>query len=156
MDFNEFKSKVEIISQKEAKQYRIEYINRFVNIDCEHYKKYIKVLKEFSDGMCYTGYLWDCLIAPQIISIDEVNKYRTTLDEVLVFWDMHSQDRILVEGYWKFVKDNVLKLKFKELMDNLEYLPEDIYVFDQSLQWTLILTHEDNNGKRICAKSGNI
>lgn len=156
MNFDEFKTKVKIVSKGEAKEHRIEYIKRFINVDCEYYKKNIMTLEQFSDGMCYTGYLWDCFIDPQAINIDEVNKYRAVLNEVLVFWDIHSQDRIWVEGYWKFGKDNVLYLKFKELMDNLEYLPEDIYIFDKSLKWTLVLTHEDKNGERICAKSGNI
>ena len=119
-------------------------------------ERYIEVVRQFSDGECYQGYLWDCLITPKVISIEEVVKFRAGLKNVFVFWDIHSKDRILIPDYWKFGKDNVLKLKFDELMDNQEYLPEDIYIFDESIKWTLVLTHEDDNGKRICVKSGDI
>lgn len=154
--FDEFKSEVGVIPQMDAKHFRSEYIDKFINTNSEHYQKYIEVIRQFSDGMCYTGYTWDCLINPSIIRIEEVVNFRAVLKEVLVFWDIHSKDRILIPDYWKFGKDDVLKLKFGELMDNLEYLPEDIYIFDESLKWTLVLTHEDNNGERFCIKSGDI
>jgi hypothetical protein len=156
LGFDEFTSEVEIISKMDAKHFRSEYINKFINTDSEHYKKYIEVVKQFSDRECYQGYLWDCLINPKSISIEEVVKFRAVLKKVIVFWDIHSQDRIFIPDYWKFGKDNILKLEFGELIDNLEYLLEDIYVFDETLKWTLALTHEDDNGERICMKSRSI
>lgn len=156
LGFDKFTSEVEIISKMDAKHFRSEYINKFINTDSEHYKKYIEDIRQFSDGMCYTGYLWDSLINPKVIRIEEVVSFRAVLNKVLVFWDIHSKDRILIPEYWKFEKNNVLKLKFGELIDNQEYLPEDIYFFDESIKWTLVLTHEDNNGERICIKSGDI
>ncbi|MBP2658661.1 MAG: hypothetical protein H6Q69_1693 [Firmicutes bacterium] len=106
--------------------------------------------------MCYTGYLWECLIGAKCINFKEFDSYRSAIKEVLAFWDIHSKEKIWIPEYWKFGKDTVLKLTFEDLMDNLEYLPEDIYIFDETLQWTLILTHEDVDGERICEKSGNI
>lgn len=154
MGLNEFKSKVEIMSKMDANHFRSEYIKKFIDTNHEHYKKYIETVRYFSDGECYTGYLWDCLIEYKATYFEEINKYRGILGEVLVFWDIHSKDRILIPEYWKFGKDNVLKLSFEALMNNLQYLPEDIYIFDESFKWTLVLTHEDNNGDRICMKSG--
>lgn len=41
-------------------------------------------------------------------------------------------------------------------MSNLTYLPEDIYIFDKSFKWTIILTHEEVEGERYCFKVGDI
>lgn len=155
--FDKFSSEVEIIPPIDAQHFRSEYIHKFINTNSEYYKKYIDVVRLFSDGRCYQGYLWDCLVNSSVIDFEEVVNFGEVLNEVLVFWDIHSQDRILIPDYWRFGKENVLKLKFGELIANLEYLPEDIYIFDESFKWTLILTHEDDhNGKRICMRSGNI
>ena len=61
-----------------------------------------------------------------------------------------------MKDYWKFDKDAVLKMDFEILLDGEEYLPEDIYIFDESMTWTLIKTHEDIDGKCYCLKSGKI
>ena len=89
--------------------------------------------------------------------MEYMKKVSNTINEVFVFWDIHMKERILIENYWNFGKETVLKLYYKELLENMNYLPEDIYIFDESLTWTLILTHEyiDDN-TRWCLKSGNI
>ena len=63
---------------------------------------------------------------------------------------------VLIEDYWRFEKDAVLKLDFETLIEGEKYLPEDIYIFDKNITWTLIKTHEDIDGKSYCIKSGNI
>ncbi len=50
----------------------------------------------------------------------------------------------------------MLELKYRHLLEGKEFLPEDIYIFDSSLTWTLIKTHEEINGKRYCLKTGKI
>lgn len=154
--FNEFKQQAIVYPKEDSYLFRNSYISKFVNTNSEHYKKYIESVKEYSDGTCYTGYLWDCLINPVVISIEDVTGKYSFLGNVLVFWDIHTKDRILIDDYWKFGKDTVIEIAFNTLLDNLNYLPEDIYICNRSLDWTLVLTHEDNNGKRICVKSGNI
>lgn len=72
--------------------------------------------------------------------------------EVLVLWDIHSCDRIFIENYWKFPKDKVIMVDAKWLIDGLEYLPEDIYIFDYNFSWTYIITHEYDDERRICMK----
>jgi hypothetical protein len=32
----------------------------------------------------------------------------------------------------------------------LPTLPEDVYFFDDSLSWTVVLTHEDDGKRRYC------
>lgn len=153
---DELKNNVEYLSKDYAYSLREKYIDKFINKNCKHYKDNISVVKECSDGLCYSGYLWDCLKNYISVTFDEINTYRNLLKQVLIFWDIHSKDKIWVEDYWKFGKESVLKINFDILMDNLEYFPEDIYIFDNSKEWTLILTHEDNNVIRVCAKVGNI
>jgi hypothetical protein len=81
---------------------------------------------------------------------------RRRLGEVLVLWDLHPDGRVLVEDYWKFERDDVLSLDFKLLLGNLRHLPEDVYIFDRSFRWTLVLTHEHVGDKRWCLVSGQI
>lgn len=68
----------------------------------------------------------------------------------------HSCERILIEDYWKFDKDSVIEIDFNVLLEGEAYLPEDIYIFDKNMTWTLIKTHEDINGHCYCLKSGTI
>lgn len=75
---------------------------------------------------------------------------------VFVFWDIHSCERILIEDYWKFDKDSVIEIDFNVLLEGETYLPEDFYIFDKNMTWTLIKTHEDINGHCYCLKSGTI
>lgn len=156
MMLDELKEKIEYLPIDMALTIRNKYINKFINTKSDHYKKFISTVNEYSDGICYTGYLWDCLINPSIIRFDEVSTYRRLLKQVMIFWDIHSKEKIWVDDYWKFGKDSILQLDYGDLLDNLEYYPEDVYIFDNSMKWTLVLTHEDNNGIRICAKIGNI
>lgn len=156
MDLQEFKKLSRVLLPNEADAFRNQYIQTFINTSKEHYHQYIENLQRYSDGICYIGYLWDCLIEPVVIDFPYVKSKSDLLNEVFVFWDNHSQDRIFIEDYWKFGKTSVLALDFNLLLGNLDYLPEDIYIFDNSLKWTLILTHEDVDGKRWCLKSGEI
>ena len=91
-----------------------------------------------------------------IIKLEDVMAYKERLNKVLVFWDIHSSDKIWIKDYWKFGKDSMIKLKYSNFLDNLEYFPEDVYIYDESLKWTIVLTHEDNDGVRICAKAGDL
>ncbi len=156
MSFDEFKQHIIIYSKDNSYKLRNRYIERFINTKGDHYKKYIIEVKQYSDGICYTGYLWDCLINPTIIKFEDIKNNYNYLGNVLIFWDIHTKEKIWIEDYWKFGKDSVIEVAFNELIDNLNYLPEDIYICDGRLNWTIVLTHEDNNGIRICLKAGNI
>ena len=147
---------IECLPKESEVALRNNYINKFVDVTKDHYKKYIMTAKEYSDGVCYTGYLWECLINSTLIKFDEVVAYREKLNEVLIFWDIHSKEKIWIDDYWKFGKDTMLRLDYSDFLDNLEFFPEDVYIFDESLMWSLVLTHEDIDGIRICEKIGNI
>lgn len=156
MSLDKFKNNLRILSQEAAQSLRSEYIKSFIDTQKQYYNKYIDKVNEYSDGMCYTGYLWDCLKNALVIDLQYIESISNKLNSVYVLWDIHTKERIFIEDYWKFGKDSILKLEFAELMKNLEYLPEDIYIFDESFRWTVVLTHEYVEDKRWCLKSGNI
>ncbi|WP_391559670.1 hypothetical protein [Robertmurraya sp.] len=154
MNLSEFKEKIIFLTEKEGKKLRDDYINRFVDSESFYFKEYIEKTIKCSDGICYTGYLWDCLKTSEVITLEVFHRYKDKIGYVFVFWDIHSKDRIFIEDYWKFGKTSVLSVDFECLLNNLEYLPEDIYIFDKTLKWTFILTHEDVDNERWCLKSG--
>ncbi len=156
MNLDEFKEQLVIVPVNDAQYLRSEYIKSFVDVNRKYYKKYIETLSEYSDGLCYTGYLWDCLKDVMVIDLQYIELKSSVVDNVFVFWDIHTKERIFTKDYWRFGKERVLGLNFNTLLNNLEYLPEDIYIFDKSFKWTLVITHEFVDEKRWCLKSGNI
>jgi len=156
MDFDIFSENISILDSTDGEEMRSRYIKTFVDFDKELYKTNVETKHEFTDGYCYTGYLWDCLISPVVISQEHLEAMQERLGSVYVFWDIHSSERISIEDYWKFGKDSVLKLDMNVLMSGKYHLPEDIYIFDKSFDWTLILTHEYTDSVRFCLKSGSL
>jgi len=69
-------------------------------------------------------------------------------------WDIHTKERIFIKDYWKFKKKAVLKMKANLLFEGEIHLPEDIYIFDDSFNWTIAKTHEDIDGERYCLTMG--
>ena len=156
MTLLEFTSAVTIISAEDAYGIRQRYIQTFIDTDTTFYKTSIERLEQFRDGLCYTGYLWDCLRKPYtVISVADAIARIQQRRQVFALWDIHSAERILVPDYWKFPKDTVLQVKSNTLTENLRFLPEDLYLCDDSLSWTVILTHESNSdNSRICINKG--
>lgn len=119
-----------ILSRGEAADIRQLFIDTFVDTTCNYFQNYILQMKSFSDGLRYTGYLWDCMIRRERVSYYFM---QSTLEmhsgNFYVFWDIHSRDRILIKNYWKYPIDAVLCLAPKELPDVLQTLPEDCYFF---------------------------
>lgn len=128
------------------------YIDTFVDRTSDYYKSKIEKTLVFSDGICYTGYLWDCLYVHNRVSFTYVKHFlQNRVDPVYIFWDIHSSDLIHIKGYWKYPKDVVLIVSPSDILDVIPTLPEDCYFFDDSLTWTIALTHEEINYKRrIC------
>jgi hypothetical protein len=77
---------------------------------------------------------------------------------VFTLWDLHSADRIPIPEYWTFGRDSVLTCAPAHLLSGLQWLPDDIYVFDESFEWSVIFTHEHEEQDKIIivAPSGYI
>ncbi len=143
LSLEEFKEGVTIITGAEADRIRDRYIDRFVDTASEYYAAHIETRKQYRDGMYYFGYLWDTLKRGRVIPEAEILDRPDLADEtVYVLWDLHSEEKIFIEDYWKFPRGAVLELTYRDLIAGLEYLPEDIYIFDTQYTWSLILTHE--------------
>ena len=155
MELENFKKHIRILSKEEAEAYRNRYIEKYINTSSEYYKNNIETVEEFSDGLCYVGYLWDVLKSPSFINEDQIEGYRKFLKQVVVFWDNNSRDRIFIKDYWKFGKKDVIELDYNLLLDHLEFFPEDIYITDKTLQWTIVFTHEDDlEGNHLLMQKG--
>ena len=139
-----------ILDSTKSDALRCEYINNFINTSSTYYKENIERKTSFSDGLCYTGYLWDCLFKPSIISEYRADKFLQKQRRVFIMWDIHSCERILIPDYWKYPKTKILYAE-AWLESFKDTLPEDIYVFDDTFSWSVIYTHEtDEKEERYC------
>ena len=139
-----------VLNQSKSNILRNEYINALVNCDSPYYKKYIEQKRMFVDGMCYVGYLWDCLLNKVVISEYRAKLMLTEKNNIFIMWDIHSCERIFIPDYWKYPKTSVLYAA--EWSDSLmSNLPEDLYLFDETFRWSVIFTHETSDkGRRYC------
>ena len=150
----EFKIIPTVITGKKADKIREKYISRFIDTSTDHYNKYIAELKQFKDGQYYVGYLWDCLKRAERVTEKQILDEKLKNIFVYLFWDLHSSEMILIKDYWKFPKEAVLELQYKEILDGLKYLPEDLYIVNHEFSWTIIYTHEyDEQQTRFYYKS---
>lgn len=138
---------------------RQRYTDRFIDTTLDHYEEHIATLRQCEDGLCYAGYLW------VFIKGNEKYQYERTMEQALsylleksqvyVMWDLFSKERIRLKKVLtdNYPKDTVIAMAVDELCrtitsewdvwdDTTRYLPEDIYIFDDSMQWTVIFTHE--------------
>ncbi len=157
MSLEDFRKAVTILNPQDASTWRTRYIEAFVDTTKEYYKKHVERLKRYSDGLFYEGYLWNCIKSNWLaVSFEDFcMRLRSHKQPVFVMWDLHSRDKIPVEDYWKFDRENVLAVSPDVLAANLEYLPEDIYVYDPTLSWSLSATHEHTDtNPRLCVSVG--
>lgn len=133
------------------------YIEAFVDTSSDHYQNYVATLQQFSDGKHYTGYLWDNLRpGRKRITFERLSHEIVLHPKVNVMADNHSRDRVINAPLWPYPTNSVIVLPPSLLIQLLQALPEDLYVFDPTFAWTLILTHEHNTKRRICIAAGDI
>lgn len=139
-----------VLDSAKSDDLRCEYIKTFVNTVSSYYIENVEHKTMFSDGLCYIGYLWDCLKNPNIVSEYEADQLLQGKRKVFIMWDIHSCERILVPDYWKFPKSRVLYTN--NWLDAFKSeLPEDVYLFDDTFSWSIIYTHEtDVKDNRYC------
>lgn len=139
-----------LIDNENSNLLRDKYVDKFINKFSSYYFNNIQHLKKYSDGLYYSGYLWDCLQKPNVISESKADCILQGKKNIYIMWDLHSNDKVLIPNYWKFPKNSILYYE-KWFADCKEELPEDIYVFDDSFNWSVIYTHEElKPGKRYC------
>ena len=141
---------MKIIRNQSANSIRNRFIETFINKKCEAYVNDISKPFQCSDGICYTSYLWDALKNPSLVSEENIKENLKHFKKFYIMWDIHSKDYIFIPNYWKYPKECILLLTAVEFRKMQNDLPEDIYVFDDSFNWTYVYTHEEMNGKRYC------
>lgn len=148
---------MQLLCATQARELREIFIGTFIDTTGDFYISRIQKRILCSDGLCYTGYLWDVLLHRRQVSAPYViHRLTENQSPVYAFWDIHSRDQILIPNYWKYLKDAVLQLAPTEIEGILPTLPEDCYFFDASLSWAAALTHEESKpGKRICFFCGS-
>ena len=155
MELENFKKEMQILEDRKAEAYRKLYINKYINTDSKYYIERIENLRLFSDGLCYIGYLWESLKSPIFIHEEQIEQYRSKLKQVLIFWDNSSKDRIYIKDYWKFGKKTMVRVDYNLFLDHANFFPEDVYLTDETLQWTIVFTHEDDiNNRRLIMQVG--
>jgi hypothetical protein len=147
-------AKPQILSLEESSLWRRAYLDAFVDTKSEHYQRYIASPRQFLDGVHNEGYLWDCLRSPSRITVQRFRREVIRYREVFVMADDHSRDRIPGAPLWPYPANSVARFEPQLLLDSLDSLPEDIYVFDSSVSCTLVLTHEHDSKRRICCAVG--
>jgi len=145
---------VQILPPGDSAALRAAYLLSFADTTRDHYRQYIGTRQQFSDGRHYTGYVWECLRQPFRITYERFCHEVVRYMEVLVFADDHSRDRVINAPLWPYPPCSVITLSPALLLELLPALPEDIYVFDTSVSWTLVLTHEHDRKRRLCLGMG--
>jgi hypothetical protein len=73
--------------------------------------------------------------------------------DLIAMWDLHAPSRVATPDYFKLPYGTVLRAPGELIIDGMAWLPEDLYLFDDSLRWTIALTHEWVDGERYCVRA---
>ncbi len=151
-----------VLEKAPADKLRQDFIEKFTEKSLPYYQKTLR-MRQFFDGMCYMGYIWEVLKKPYaIVTREDALARLGTRDEVYVLWDIRTMKNVAQAFRYKVPKDMVirtdgeslaeqLRADFAPLAEQVSFLPEDIYVFDDSLSWFLAFTHEpDERGNIMC------
>jgi hypothetical protein len=153
--FRAFSSAIEILPTSMAEEVRRSF--NAARLDPRYAREAADALRlhEFSDGPAYTGYLWDFLADKRVVRDDELWDLVRPLASVYVMWDLHSVERVLIPDDFRFPRGTVMNASPGVIQRGLEYLPEDLYLFDSSYSWAGALTHEYVEDARFCLWSGD-
>lgn len=151
----EFEAAVGVLPTDAAEHLGATFLNR--RLDGQYTEQAAEELRlrHFSDGLAYTGYLWDFLAEKRVVSEEEVWRDLELMSEVYAMWDIHSEERVRTPVYLSLPKAAVLRTDPATLRRGIEYLPEDLYIFDATCAWAAALTHEWVDDRRFCLWSGD-
>ena len=130
------------------------FVEQFVDQSSSFFVERIKNKHRFSDGLFQTGYFWDCLKEYDRKTEKYCIEILSSKREFYVIWDILSSEQIRIPNYYKYPTESCLKLSFQEYLERADTFPEDIYFFDDTLTWCVILTHEDDGKRRYCLSIG--
>jgi len=151
-----------IIQDTKQKQLREKFIQNFIDTTTNYYCKYLTA-KNYYDGFYYLGHLWETIPNSNTRAIypDEAYKLLSDKDKVFVMWDMRTMTNMGKAYHYKVPRDMMIEMNGNELSEVIKtdktlpveqrsFLPEDIYIFDKSLYWYIIFTHEFTENGDLC------
>lgn len=142
-----------VISGNDARILRNKFINTFVDKNSKWYHTLVEQVQE-SQGKYYYGYLWDSLFREhlEIVGMDFVINNLRNRNYIYVFWDNHPKSYFTYRNpNWEYPRNCLLRLSFPEWEGMKDLLPEDCYIFDDTMTWAIALTHEESStGCSIC------
>ncbi|MGO0058824.1 hypothetical protein ACTID9_02105 [Brevibacillus fluminis] len=128
-------TKLPHLPQKESTSVRDAYIRAFFDTDSEDYRKHHFQLY-WNQGV---GYLWGFLKSPfTSVHLEDVKQFLQQKEKVLFFWD--SPSHIGTEVSRKYV----YQMQPQNLLNHYERFTDDLYIFDETLTWTAVISHESN------------
>jgi hypothetical protein len=153
--FEAFRASVKCLDYEQSTRIRDRFISEFIDQGDPLFDESILQRHDFPDGKAYTGYLWDFIGARALVSEGELWARVTRREWIYAMWDIHSSNRILIKDYWRFPKNSILVGQPPELIrEGQAYLPEDLYLFDDSYAWVAATTHDEIDGERFCLWAG--
>ncbi len=135
----------------EASAFRARLIETFLDFQSKerlsYYRNRILTTRVEDGKTVYDGYLWECLKYPIVHSEARCRSFLKNREKgFLCLADLHSGPGSFPEPY-----DGAIAFEsYDEFAATESSLPEDLYLFDESLLWLVVLTHEDIDGRRHC------
>ena len=132
-----------------GKMLRVQYARAFLDTKKKYFGERIRdvLLPE------YNGYLWDCVANPQIIRPDIFFQELRGHGHIIVMADCHPTKRKQTEISFRLLSGEIFSANAIDLITIVNQLPEDLYFFDEEMQWTLIVTHEYVDDARWCIRA---
>ena len=159
--------KFEVIPAERGIALREAFIRRFIDWTGAYYQEHIGFLPLNENSRCYDGYLWDCLRDNEqwkkACGMDAAAKFLRGKGHVFAMWDLFSDERVRNSKrlFAEYPKGTVIRVQGRLLAQTVEaeweaeqaawrkdcqceglWLPEDLYCFDETLNWYVIFTHE--------------
>lgn len=152
--------KYEVLEKGKAVSLRKKFIERFIDDSDPNYIEMIANTNYEDENCYYNGYLWDYLIGngkyELECSMEDACNTLLSKDKILVMWDVFSDRYVndpsffaknlnrssVIEVEANEVARAILKEWNDDIKGNESYFPDDIYCYDEKLNWCVIFTHE--------------
>jgi hypothetical protein len=151
--FSEFIGAAQVLSERAAARLRERFVEIRVDVGSPSAADALR-LRHFSDGLAYTGYLWDHLVDKRVVTEAELWRMLAPVKGFYAMGDIHSTDLVRVSSDFLLPRGAVIQTDPEVLRQGIEFLPEDLYVFDEGCEWAAALTHEWVGNERFCLWSG--
>ncbi|PZE19827.1 hypothetical protein [Paenibacillus xerothermodurans] len=114
------------------------YITKFINTSSVYFNDYTYVKCGYFLWCCYKQQEGQRAIFP-------ISALSTLLDDkniqnFILFWDYDISDEIMELG-----RNHMFYCSKGVLLSNINAFPQDMYLLDETLTWTIALTHEQQN-----------